>query len=191
MNTVSVDGKKVTPSKVVCIGRNYVEHIQELHNEVPTSMVIFMKPNSAISNVLVAHAHPLHYEGEISFLIKNGMISSVGFGLDLTNRILQNELKEKKLPWERAKAFDGAAVFGEFVNINPNDIDRLSMELWINDQLIQEGNIGLMIYKPETMLAEISTFSTLIDNDIIMSGTTKGVGSFKKDDIFVGKIFLD
>ncbi|MDD3343572.1 MAG: fumarylacetoacetate hydrolase family protein, partial [Sulfurospirillaceae bacterium] len=79
----------------------------------------------------------------------------------------------------------------KFVNINPNDIDRLSMELCINDQLIQEGNIGLMIYKPETMLAEISTFSTLIDNDIIMSGTPKGVGSFKKGDIFVGKIFLD
>ena len=191
MNTVTVDGEKATPSKVVCIGRNYVEHIQELQNEVPTSMVVFMKPNSAVSNVLVSHTHPLHYEGEISFLIKNGNIRAVGFGLDLTNRILQSELKEKKLPWERAKAFDGAAVFGNFVSIEPNCIDTLAMQLWINGQLVQEGNIGLMIYKPEMMLAEIGTFSTLIDGDIIMSGTPKGVGSFKKGDVFVGKIFAN
>lgn len=191
MNTVLVDGEKVTPSKVVCIGRNYVEHIQELQNEVPTSMVVFMKPNSAVSNVLVSHMHSLHYEGEISFLIKNSKISAVGFGLDLTNRILQSELKEKKLPWERAKAFDGAAVFGDFVSIDSNSIDTLAMQLWINGQLVQEGNIGLMIYKPEMMLAEIGTFSTLIDGDIIMSGTPKGVGSFKKGDVFVGKIFAN
>ena len=191
MNTVIVDGEKVTPSKVVCIGRNYVEHIQELQNEVPTSMVVFMKPNSAVSNVLVSHTHPLHYEGEISFLIKNSNISAVGFGLDLTNRILQSELKEKKLPWERAKAFDGAAVFGDFVSIDSNSIDMLAMQLWINGQLVQEGSIGLMIYKPEMMLAEIGTFSTLIDGDIIMSGTPKGVGSFKKGDIFIGKIFAN
>ncbi len=190
MNTVIVDGKEITPSKVVCIGRNYVEHIQELHNEVPTSMVVFMKPNSAVSNVLASHSYPLHYEGEISFLIKKGGIGAVGFGLDLTNRILQSELKEKKLPWERAKAFDGAAVFGNFVSIESNSIDMLAMQLWINGQLVQEGNIDLMIYKPEMMLAEIGTFSTLVDGDIIMSGTPKGVGTFKKGDVFVGKIFL-
>ena len=96
MKTVVVDGKRVAPSKVVCIGRNYVEHIQELNNEIPTSMVIFMKPNSAISEVLVSGKNPLHYEGEISFLIKQGRVSAVGFGLDLTNRVLQNELKEKR-----------------------------------------------------------------------------------------------
>jgi 2-keto-4-pentenoate hydratase/2-oxohepta-3-ene-1,7-dioic acid hydratase in catechol pathway len=190
MNTVIVDGKKIAPSKVICIGRNYVEHIQELQNEVPTSMVIFMKPNSAVSDMLVSQSHPLHYEGEISFLIYNNKISAVGFGLDLTNRLLQNELKEKKLPWERAKAFDGAAVFGPFVSIQEKDVSLLAMELWINGQLVQEGNIGLMIYKPEMMLAEISTISTLIDGDIIMSGTPKGVGSFKKGDVFIGKIFI-
>lgn len=191
MNTVIVDGEKVTPSKVVCIGRNYVEHIQELQNEVPTSMVIFMKPNSAVSDTLVSYIHPLHYEGEISFLIKNNKISAVAFGLDLTNRLLQNELKEKKLPWERAKAFDGAAVFGPFVSIQAKDISVLAMELWINGQLVQKGDVSLMIYKPEMMLVEISTFSTLIDGDIIMSGTPKGVGSFKKGDIFIGKIFIE
>lgn len=190
MKTVVVDGKRVAPSKVVCVGRNYVEHIQELNNEMPTSMVIFMKPNSAVNEVLVSGKNPLHYEGEISFLVKQGRVSAVGFGLDLTNRILQNELKEKGLPWERAKAFDGAGVFSAFVGIEETEIEKLSMQLWINGVLTQEGGVDLMIHKPLEIIEEIYSFSSLIDNDIVMSGTPKGVGSFKSGDIFVGKVFV-
>lgn len=191
MKTVSVDGISVIPSKVVCVGRNYVEHIKELNNEVPTSMVLFMKPNSSLSSELITGKQtPLHYEGEISFLIRQGKISAVGFGLDLTNRELQSELKAKGLPWERAKAFNGAAVMSEFVSIEVSQIDKLSMQLWINDVLVQEGNIDLMIYKPLTVIDEINSFSTLIDNDIVMSGTPKGVGSYIRGDKFVGKIFI-
>ncbi len=191
MKTVILDGHSVTPSKVVCVGRNYVEHIKELNNEVPTSMVLFMKPNSAISCELTTRDSPLHYEGEISFIIQSGNIKAVGFGLDLTNRALQGELKEKGLPWERAKAFDGAAVMSSFVSIHPSDIEKLSMELWINGVLVQEGSTELMIYKPLSVVEEINSFSTLVDNDIVMSGTPKGVGSYVKGDVFVGKIFLN
>lgn len=191
MKTVVIDGIRVAPSKVVCVGRNYVEHIKELNNEVPTSMVLFMKPNSSLSSELITGKQtPLHYEGEISFLVKQGMISAVGFGLDLTNRELQSELKAKGLPWERAKAFNGAAVMSEFVSIEVSQIDKLSMQLWINDVLVQEGNIDLMIYKPLTVIDEINSFSTLVDNDIVMSGTPKGVGSYIRGDKFVGKIFI-
>lgn len=191
MRTVIVDGARVAPSKVVCVGRNYVEHIKELNNEVPTSMVLFMKPNSALSSELITGAQiPLHYEGEISFLIREGKIFAVGFGLDLTNRELQSELKVKGLPWERAKAFNGAAVMSQFVSIEESDIAKLSMQLWINGALVQEGNSDLMIYKPLTVIDEISSFSTLVDNDIVMTGTPKGVGSYVKGDRFVGKIFL-
>ena len=190
MKTIIVDGKRVAPSKVVCVGRNYVEHIQELNNEMPTSIVIFMKPNSAVSEILVSGKNPLHYEGEISFLIKQGRVSAVGFGLDLTNRIVQNELKEKGLPWERAKAFDGAGVFSPFVSIDESEVEKLSMQLWINGVLTQEGGIDFMIHKPLEIIEEINSFSSLIDNDIVMSGTPKGVGSFKSGDIFVGKIFV-
>lgn len=191
MKTVILDGARVAPSKVVCVGRNYVEHIKELNNEVPTSMVLFMKPNAALSSELVTGKQtPLHYEGEISFLMKQGKINAVGFGLDLTNRELQSELKGKGLPWERAKAFDGAAVMSQFVSIEASDIDKLSMQLWINDVLVQEGNIDLMIHKPLTVIDEINSFSTLTDNDIVMTGTPKGVGSYVKGDKFVGKIFL-
>ncbi len=192
MKTVTVDGKSVVPSKVVCVGRNYVEHIKELNNEVPTSMVIFMKPNSALSSELITGKQtPLHYEGEISFLIKEGKISSVGFGLDLTHRELQSELKAKGLPWERAKAFDGAAVISSFVTIEEKDIDKLSMQLWINGLLVQEGGVDLMIYKPLQVIEEINSFSTLSDNDIVMSGTPKGVGSYGEGDVFEGKIFIN
>ena len=192
MRTVIVNGARVAPSKVVCVGRNYVEHIKELNNEVPTSMVLFMKPNSALSSELITGAQtPLHYEGEISFLISEGKLFAVGFGLDLTNRELQSELKAKGLPWERAKAFNGAAVMSQFVSIEESDIAKLSMQLWINGVLVQEGGVELMIYKPFDIIEEINSFSTLMDNDIVMSGTPKGVGSYAKDDVFVGKIFID
>ena len=191
MNAVIVDSVEVIPSKIVCVGRNYVEHIKELNNEIPTSMVVFMKPNSALTSKLYLFSEPIHYEGEISFLIRQGKIFAVAFGLDLTNRKLQSELKEKGLPWERAKAFDSAAVMSEFVSIEPSNIDKLSMQLWINGVLIQDANIDLMIYKPQTIIDEINSFSTLVDNDIVMTGTPKGVGIYYKGDRFTGKIFLE
>ena len=191
MNTVLINNENIVPSKIVCVGRNYVEHIKELNNEMLTSMVLFMKPNSAIGDRLETKGKELHYEGEISFLIRDSKISAVGFGLDLTDRRLQSELKKKGLPWERAKAFDGAAVFSDFVSIGEEEIGRLSLKLYINDTLVQEGGIELMIYSPNMILEEISTFCTLFNGDIVMSGTPKGVGVFKTGDRFKGEIFID
>ncbi len=189
MKTVNFNGREITPSKIVCIGRNYVEHIEELGNEVPSSMVIFMKPNSSISSKLFAcKDEPIHYEGEISFMICDGKINGVGFGLDLTKRELQSRLKEKGLPWERAKAFDGASVFSDFVKFK-GDTDSLSIKLFINSELIQEGSVSHMLYKPNDMLTEIESFSSFEDGDIVMSGTPKGVGIVKSGDIFLGQIF--
>jgi len=190
MNTIMVDGKTMIPSKVVCVGRNYVEHIKELNNEIPTSMVLFMKPNSSISDKLPTRNNELHYEGEISFVVKDSKIEAVGFGLDLTDRNLQSKLKRKGLPWERAKAFDGAGVFSKFIPIKTDDINLLNLKLYINDTLKQVGGVELMIYSPNTILNEISTFTTLEDGDIVMSGTPKGVGTFKKGDKIIGEIYL-
>ncbi len=191
MNFVTVKNRKIAPNKVVCVGRNYVEHIQELNNEIPKSMVLFMKPNSAISDNLSTNGKILHYEGEISFLINDRKISAVGFGLDLTDRILQSELKKSGLPWERAKAFDGAGVFSNFINIKQDDIGKLTLRLYINKELAQIGGVELMIYSPATILEEISSFCTLQDGDIVMSGTPKGVGTFNKGDEFKGEIYMD
>lgn len=188
MNTINYKNETITPSKVICIGRNYVEHIKELNNETPDSMVIFNKPNSAISEELFYFSEDTRFEGEICFLIKNNKIAGVGFGLDLTKADIQNKMKTKGLPWERAKAFDGSAVLGEFVSFD-EDISSLRLELFINDKLIQEANYDLMIYKPLEMIKEIESFMSFEDGDIVMSGTPKGVGNYNVGDVFVGKIY--
>jgi len=190
MNAVDFEGKKCYPSKVVCIGRNYVEHIYELGNEMPESMVVFNKPNSAITRQLGYFGEHTRFEGEICFLIESGEIMGVGFGLDLTHADIQNYLKKKGLPWERAKAFDGSAVLGRFVRFN-GDVRRLSMKLYRNESLIQHADHDLMIYKPEVMLSEIKRFMHLEDGDIIMSGTPKGVATYEKGDRFRGEIYLE
>ncbi|MBL0687773.1 MAG: fumarylacetoacetate hydrolase family protein [Sulfurospirillum sp.] len=191
MKIVNFNFIEIVPSKIVCIGRNYIEHIKELTNEIPSSMVIFMKPNSSInSKLMTCRDEKIHYEGEISFIVFDGDIKGVAFGLDLTKRETQNRLKEKGLPWERAKAFDGACVFSDFVKFN-GDINSLHVKLFINDKLIQDGSVTNMLYKPEDILKEVKRYFTLEDGDIIMSGTPKGVGVVNSGDKFLGQIFKD
>lgn len=190
MRSVDFAGTPITPSKVVCIGRNYVEHIHELGNEIPSSMVVFNKPNSAITDTLYFFTPTTRFEGEICFLINHGEIAGVGFGLDLTHAHIQNHLKEKGLPWERAKAFDNSAVFSPFVSFKSH-VSTLSMRLTVNETVAQEADISLMIYKPKEMIEEIENFMTLEDGDIIMTGTPKGVSTYAKGDIFKAEIFSD
>jgi 2-keto-4-pentenoate hydratase/2-oxohepta-3-ene-1,7-dioic acid hydratase in catechol pathway len=192
MNKIVLDNSEIFPSKVVCIGRNYMDHIAELNNEVPEEMVFFIKPNSAITNRLIfpKEQNSCHYEAEISFLIEDNKITGLAFGLDLTLREVQSKLKEKGLPWERAKSFDNAAVFSKFVSFS-GDISKLEIELYINDELKQKGDYSLMINKPDEIIKEASSFLSFEDGDILMSGTPKGVGSFKIGDVFVGRIIYD
>lgn len=188
MNTVRFAERLCTPSKVVCIGRNYVEHIHELGNEIPSSMVVFNKPNSAVTGTLRFISDDTRFEGEICFLMMGGAIAGVGFGLDLTKAQIQNHLKTKGLPWERAKGFDGSAVLGEFVPFS-GPLESLRMTLHINGALAQEATYELMIYKPLDMIEEIKSFMSFEDGDIIMSGTPKGVASYNLGDEFVGRIY--
>jgi len=190
MKKIIVNGKPCTPSKVVCVGRNYAAHISELGNETPTEMVLFTKPNSAISESLNSFdGEPLHYEAEICFIYENGGFTAVGFGLDLTKRALQSRLKEKGLPWERAKAFNGSALFSEFIPVQSKD--ELSIQLDINNELRQKGDVSLMLYKPDEILKEITSFMTLENGDIVMTGTPKGVGIINSGDQFTGSIAVN
>lgn len=174
----------LNPSKIVCVGRNYVKHIEELGNEMPEQMVVFNKPASAISTSLQAHSdEPHHFEAELCFEIQGGKLAKVGLGLDLTKRQLQSYLKSKGLPWERAKAFDGSAVFSQFITL-PENWQALTFELKINGQTRQLGEIGLMIYSPEIILEQVNSFMTLEDGDVIMTGTPEGVGVVNPGDVF-------
>jgi len=188
LKTIVVDNRAISPSKIVCVGRNYIEHIEELNSEVPDEPVFFLKPNSAISEKLSSfHQEPLHYEGELCFLFENGRFSAVGFGLDITKRTLQSKLKSKGLPWERSKSFDGSAIFSQFVEIDKVS-QNLSLELSVNGRIVQSGNVSLMIYKPDDILVSLLSFMSLDNGDIVMTGTPKGVGIINAGDIFCGKI---
>lgn len=188
MKITRYNTQNVFTSKLVCVGRNYVEHIKELGNETPESIVLFNKPNSAISDELYYFSEDTRFEAEICFLIRDKKIAGVGFGLDLTKANVQSYLKSKSLPWERAKAFDNSAVISEFVAFE-GDITKLSLVLYINDKLTQEATYNLMIHKPQDILNEIESFMSLEDNDIVMSGTPKGVSNYNVGDTFVGKVF--
>jgi 2-keto-4-pentenoate hydratase/2-oxohepta-3-ene-1,7-dioic acid hydratase in catechol pathway len=188
MRNIIFNQNAISPGKIVCIGQNYAEHIKELGSAFPESMVLFAKPNSAIAEGLRFIDENCHYECEISFVVQGGQFAGVGMGLDLTKRALQSQLKKAGLPWERAKAFDGAAVFGEFVPLQQTDIDALHFELFINGELRQEGGVADMIHKPAGILQEIQAFMTLDDGDVVMTGTPKGVGSYAQGDRFYVKL---
>ncbi|SHE41429.1 fumarylacetoacetate hydrolase family protein [Vibrio gazogenes] len=189
MNTIRFGNRKITPSKVVCVGRNYIEHIHELDNAVPEQMVVFHKPNSSITTQLHAfHEEPLHYETEICFLVKNNRFHGVGLGLDLTKRNLQSQLKKQGLPWERAKAFSGSAVFSKFIALRDIDIETLNLELLINCVRIQHGRVTQMMYSPAAILQELQRYTTLEDGDIVMTGTPKGVGVVQAGDTFLARL---
>ncbi len=179
MNSVNCGECIFKPSKIVCVGRNYSAHIAELNNETPTDMVLFVKPNSAITNTLNAQHldEQLHYETELCFLIKNNQLAAVGLGLDLTKRQLQSQLKSKGLPWERAKAFNGSVLFTEFFPCTAQQPYQFYLQ--VDNELVQQGNSQLMLYSPEKILAEINQFMKLEDGDIIMTGTPSGVGEVK------------
>lgn len=190
-NKITFKDNIFSPSKVVCVGRNYADHIAELGNVASDSPVIFVKPNSAISSELKSQENTLiHYETEISYLIQGNKFIGIGLGLDLTKRTLQTALKSKGLPWERAKSFDGSAVFSDFLPIpDPNAL--VSLELWIDGELKQKGDESLMLHKPFDLIKEVQDFMSLVDYDILMTGTPSGVAEIRKGQTFVAKLFAD
>ncbi|WP_417584279.1 fumarylacetoacetate hydrolase family protein [Nitrincola sp.] len=184
--------------KVVCIGRNYVEHAKELNNPVPDEPLLFIKPSTAItplsqSIVLPQDRGGLHYETELAILIGERLtraseadavkaIAGVGLALDLTLRDLQSALKAKGLPWEKAKAFDGSCSLSPFVVPTGLDLTQLELSLWINDQLRQQGNTAQMLLPVTALLAYISEWFTLLPGDVVLTGTPAGVGELHAGD---------
>lgn len=179
--------------KIFCIGRNYVDHIKELGNEVPLEPVIFMKPKSALLQIHTPFYYPeftneLHSEAELVLRVsKNGKYiqekhaskyyNGITVGIDFTARDIQDELKAKGLPWEKAKAWDNSTVAGKWLDITPetkkNDINFC---LYKNKELVQKGNSGQMIFSFDKIVANISNYFSLNIGDIIFTGTPAGVG---------------
>jgi len=191
--------------KIICIGRNYVDHISELNNEKPTEPVIFMKPDTAVLPkktpfVLPAFSEDVHHEVEILVKIcKVGKYISpkfahkyydeIGLGIDFTARDVQNKLKEKGLPWEKAKSFDHSAVIGSFLSKNDfPSLENITFELKSNGNSVQIGNTNLMLWKINELVAYVSQYFTLKKGDIVFTGTPKGVAKVVEGDILEGFI---
>ena len=188
MGSVLFNGQSVHPGKVVCVGKNYAAHIQEMASVPADEMVVFMKPATSIGTELFAALNePLHYEGEICLLMQGSEVAGVGFGLDLTKREAQSKLKAAGLPWERSKAFTGSALFSEFVTA-PKDLSQLGVELMVDDELRQKGDVSLMLYPPDVILKELNQFLVLEDYDIVMTGTQAGVGAVQSGERFHGRV---
>ena len=179
--------------KIICIGRNYVAHAKELNNEVPTTPVFFMKPDSAlvISNRPFFYpdfSNDVHHELEVVIRIDrlgrsieekyaSRYFSEIGLGVDFTARDLQAQQKAKGLPWEIAKGFDYSAPISEFFPVSKfKDIHNLGFRLDINGKMVQDGNTNLMIFSFEKIIAYVSRFMTLKTGDLIYTGTPAGVG---------------
>ncbi len=192
--------------KIICIGRNYLEHAKELNNPVPEKPVFFMKPDTALLQKNNPFFYPgfsnnVQYETEIVLKIsRNGKhieekfahkyFDEIGIGIDFTARDLQAEQKKKGLPWEIAKAFDGAAPVGKFVNKNQfSDINDLHFSLKINDELRQQGNTHDMIFSFGSIIAYVSQFISLKPGDLIFTGTPSGVGPTMINDHY--EVFIE
>lgn len=185
--------------KIICIGRNYAEHAKELGNEIPESPVIFMKPDTAILKkgsdfYIPEFSNDIHYELEVVLKISKGgkyiqpenaanHYEEIGLGIDFTARDLQSKLKEKGLPWELAKGFDGSAVVSDFYKKEDFDLKNLNFSLLKNKEKVQDGNTSMMIFSPDKMIEFVSQYFTLRVGDLIFTGTPKGVGKVAENDI--------
>ena len=190
--------------KIICIGRNYTKHIEELANEEPENPVVFMKPDSAVllkNNpfIIPPFSQDIHYEVEILVKINrtgkfidekfaHKYYEEIGLGIDFTARDVQSKMKEKGLPWEKAKAFDGSAVIGKFFNKEKLNLDSIKFQLYKNKRLVQDGDSSHMLWKIDELIAYVSQFFTLKIGDIIFTGTPAGVGKVEANDILMGTL---
>jgi len=190
--------------KIICIGRNYVDHIEELGNERPTEPVIFLKPDTSLLRENAPFYHPaysndIHYEVELLVKIKkegksidesfaHKYYDEIGLGIDFTARDRQAYLKSKGLPWELAKAFDHSAAISPFISKNDFDLANTHFQLFLNSKLVQDGNTSHMLWPIDEIIAFVSKQITLKTGDIIFTGTPKGVGPIRIGDQLRGKL---
>jgi 2-keto-4-pentenoate hydratase/2-oxohepta-3-ene-1,7-dioic acid hydratase in catechol pathway len=189
--------------KIFCVGRNYVAHAKELNNEVPDEPVIFLKPKSALLQSQTSFYYPeftneLHYEAELVIkIIKNGKYISVSqaskyynavtVGIDFTARDIQQELKKKGLPWEKAKAWDNSAVIGTWADLTPQMLKNpINFSMKLNEDVVQKGSSKDMIFSFDKVLSNISQYFSLNIGDVIFTGTPAGVGECVVGDVLTG-----
>ena len=202
---ISGSERELPIGKILCIGRNYAEHIRELGNDTPDTPIIFMKPATSVIGdagtiVIPSYSKDCHHEVELALLVgKKGKdiaqeralehVAGYGVAIDLTLRDIQGELKKRGFPWDIAKGFDTACPLSTFVSAdmikNPQE---LRLRLWVNGELRQDGNTALMIHSIPAIISHFSSIFTLEPGDVILTGTPAGVGRLNTGDTVVAEI---
>ena len=194
--------------KIICIGRNYIDHIKELSNQKPKDPVVFLKPDSAViaknqNFIIPSFSDDIHHEVELVVKINkvgkhidnsfsNKYYDEIGLGIDFTARDIQNNLKEKGHPWEKSKAFDNSCMVGKFVNKNDlEDLSSIKFSLKKNNELVQSGCSSEMLWKIDELISYVSQYFTLKIGDLIFTGTPSGVSRVESGDILEGFISAD
>ncbi len=202
---ISGSERELPIGKILCIGRNYAEHIREFGNDTPDTPIIFMKPATSVIGdvgtiVIPSYSKDCHHEVELALLVgKKGKdiaqeralehIAGYGVALDLTLRDIQGELKKRGLPWDIAKGFDTACPLSTFVSADMiNNPQELRLRLWVNGELRQDGNTALMIHSIPAIISHFSSIFTLEPGDVILTGTPAGVGRLNTGDTVVAEI---
>ncbi len=194
--------------KIICIGRNYIDHIKELSNQKPKDPVVFLKPDSAViaknqNFIIPSFSDDIHHEVELVVKINkvgkhidnsfsNKYYDEIGLGIDFTARDIQNNLKERGHPWEKSKAFDNSCMVGKFVNKNNlEDLSSIKFSLKKNNELVQSGCSSDMLWKIDELISYVSQYFTLKIGDLIFTGTPSGVSRVESGDILEGFISAD
>ncbi len=185
--------------KIICIGRNYQNHVLELNNTTPKEILFFLKPETAIPSkgqpfFIPDFSQEIHHEVELIIKINktgkhidekfaHNYYDEISLGIDFTARDIQKKAKNKREPWEKAKAFDGSAPLGAFLKKEGFNMQNIQFELHINNTSVQKGNTKNMIFSINQIISYVSKFITLKKGDIIFTGTPSGVGKVKKNDV--------
>ena len=191
--------------KIICIGRNYIDHIKELSNQKPMNPVVFLKPDSAViaknqNFIIPSFSNEIHHEVELVIKINkvgkhidksfsHKYYDEIGLGIDFTARDIQSNLKEKGHPWEKSKAFDNSCMVGKFLKKEKlEDISKIEFSLIKNNELVQSGRSNDMLWKIDELISYISQYFTLKIGDLIFTGTPSGVSKVESGDILEGYI---
>ena len=191
--------------KIICIGRNYIDHIKELSNQKPMNPVVFLKPDSSViaknqNFIIPSFSNEIHHEVELVIKINkvgkhidksfsHKYYDEIGLGIDFTARDIQNNLKEKGHPWEKSKAFDNSCMVGKFLKKEKlEDISKIEFSLIKNNELVQSGCSNDMLWKIDELISYVSQYFTLKIGDLIFTGTPSGVSKVESGDILEGYI---
>ena len=188
--------------KIICIGRNYQDHVLELNNTIPEKIIFFLKPETAVPLTgqpffIPDFSKDIHYEVELVIKINktgkhieqkfaSNYFNEISLGIDFTARDVQKKAKKNSEPWEKAKAFDGSAPLGDFIKKDNFDINDINFKLLINNKIVQKGNTKNMIFNINKIISYVSKYITLKKGDVIFTGTPSGVGRVERDDVLEG-----